>query len=101
AAWRELSRVGRLETACVPAVQPVHLSRIGTIEAVERAKGELVEALPADGTARLNADDPRVRVMKRQTGARIVRYGFAPDADVRADGVASVGFDGMRFRLVT
>ncbi len=97
----DLAAIGRPSIGVVTAVQPVHLSRIGTIEAVERAKGELVEALPADGTAVLNADDPRVTAMDRRTAARVVRYGFAPDADVRADGVVSVGFEGMRFRLVT
>ena len=51
----------------VTAVQPVHLSRIGTLDAVERAKAELVEALPADGTAILNADDPRVARMAAST----------------------------------
>ena len=47
----------------VTAVQPVHLSRIGSLEAIEAAKGELLEALPPDGTAILNADDPIVRRM--------------------------------------
>ena len=49
----------------VTAVQPVHLSRIGSLEAIEAAKGELLEALPPDGTAILNADDPIVRRMGR------------------------------------
>ena len=62
----------------VTAVQPVHLSRIGTLDAVERAKAELVEALPADGTAILNADDPRVARMAASTVARVVTYGFDP-----------------------
>ena len=43
----ELAAIGRPEIGVVTAVQPVHLSRIGTIEAIEQAKGELVEALPA------------------------------------------------------
>ena len=97
----DLAAIGRPQIGVVTAVQPVHLSRIGTLEAIERAKGELVEALPADGTAVLNADDPLVSAMDRRTAARVVRYGFSETADVRAEGVASVGFDGMRFRLVT
>ncbi|HEY5628492.1 MAG TPA: Mur ligase family protein, partial [Candidatus Limnocylindrales bacterium] len=67
-------------------------------------KAELVEALPAaadGGIAVLNADDPRVRRMASRTRARVVTYGFAPDADVRAEDVTSLGFEGMRFRLVT
>ena len=96
----ELARIGRPEIGVVTAVQPVHLSRIGTIEAVERAKGELVEALPADGVAVLNADDERVRRMADRTAARVVLYGFASDAAVRAEDVESAGTDGMRFSLV-
>ncbi|MEA2518060.1 MAG: UDP-N-acetylmuramoyl-tripeptide--D-alanyl-D-alanine ligase, partial [Chloroflexota bacterium] len=96
----ELARIGRPEIGVVTAVQPVHLSRIGTIEAVERAKGELIEALPDDGVAVLNADDERVRSMARRTRARSMTYGFAGDADVRADGVVSRGADGMTFELV-
>ena len=85
----------------VTAVQPVHLSRIGTLQAVERAKGELLEALPADGTAVLNADDPIVTRMDGRTVARAMRYGFAETADVRAIDVSSAGTAGMRFGLQT
>jgi UDP-N-acetylmuramoyl-tripeptide--D-alanyl-D-alanine ligase len=96
----DLARIGRPEIGIVTAVHPVHLSRIGTIEAIEQAKGELVEALPEDGVAILNADDERVRRMSSRTGAQSVTYGFAADADVRAEAVASRGADGMTFELV-
>lgn len=97
----DLARMGRPEIGVVTAVQAVHLSRIGTIEAVERAKGELVEALPADGVAILNADDERVRGMAGRTAADTMTYGFAADADVRAAAVESAGTGGMRFSLET
>lgn len=97
----DLARIGRPEIGVVTAVQAVHLSRIGTIDAVERAKGELVEALPEDGVAVLNADDERVRRMAARTAADVVTYGFADDADVRATAVRSRGVDGMAFDLVT
>jgi UDP-N-acetylmuramoyl-tripeptide--D-alanyl-D-alanine ligase len=96
----DLARIARPEIGIVTAVQSVHLSRIGTIEAVEQAKGELIEALPDDGVAILNADDERARRMASRTRARAVTYGFAADADVRAEDVASRGADGMIFRLV-
>ncbi|HVF41030.1 MAG TPA: cyanophycin synthetase, partial [Gemmatimonadaceae bacterium] len=51
---------------------------------VERHKAELVEALPADGTAVLNADDERVRQMGALTSARVVTVGESPGATVRA-----------------
>ena len=92
---RDLAAIGRPSIGIVTAVQPVHLSRIGTIDAIEDAKAELVEALPpaADGgVAILNADDARVAPDGRAArAARVVTYGFAPDADVRADDVESAG----------
>ena len=101
---RGLAAIGRPSIGIVTAVQPVHLSRIGSIEAIEDAKAELVEALPAaadGGVAILNADDVRVARMAGRTRARVVTYGFAPGADVTADGIATAGFAGMRFRLRT
>jgi UDP-N-acetylmuramoyl-tripeptide--D-alanyl-D-alanine ligase len=95
----DLARIGRPEIGVVTAVQAVHLSRIGTIEAVAQAKGELVEALPEDGVAILNADDERVRGMAARTTAEVVTYGFAEDADIRATQIRSRGVDGMRFDL--
>ena len=101
---RELAAIGQPSIGIVTAVQPVHLSRIGSLDAIEDAKAELVEALPpadAGGVAILNADDQRVRRMGPRTRARVRTYGFAPDADVRAREVTSRGFEGMRFLLVT
>ena len=96
----QLAAIARPRIGLVTAVHPVHLSRIGTLDAIARAKGELLEALPADGTAVLNADDDVVRRMGARTRARTVTYGFAPDADVRAEHVESLGRNGMRFDLV-
>ncbi len=101
---RDLAAIGLPAIGIVTAIGPVHLSRMGTVEAIVDAKAELLEALPAaadGGVAILNADDPRVRAMAGRTSARVVSYGFSPDADVRATDVASAGFEGMRFTLVT
>jgi len=97
----DLARIAQPRIGVVTAVQPVHLSRIGTIEAIERAKAELVEALPANGTAVLNGDDERVARMAGRTSARVVTYGFGPAADVTAVSIESAGADGMRFVLRT
>ncbi len=93
----ELAAIGRPRIGVVTAVQAVHLSRIGSLEAIERAKGELVEALPDDGCAILNADDPRVARMASRTAARVRTYGFSDEADVTAERIVSAGRDGMRF----
>jgi UDP-N-acetylmuramoyl-tripeptide--D-alanyl-D-alanine ligase len=95
----ELARIGRPRIGVVTAVLPVHLARIGSLDAIEAAKGELLEALPRDGTAVLNADDRIVRRMDRRTTARALTYGFDESADVTADAVESAGLGGMRFIL--
>ena len=95
----DLARLARPSIGVVTAVHGVHLSRIGSIDAIESAKAELVEALPPDGVAILNADDPRVVRMAARTAARSLTYGFAEDADVGAEDVQSTNLEGMRFVL--
>ncbi|SDK07564.1 UDP-N-acetylmuramoyl-tripeptide--D-alanyl-D-alanine ligase [Streptomyces indicus] len=68
-------------------VGTAHIGEFGGREQIAQAKGELVEALPADGTAVLNADDPLVRAMSSRTQAKVLFFGEAEDADVRAENV--------------
>jgi UDP-N-acetylmuramoyl-tripeptide--D-alanyl-D-alanine ligase len=95
-----LAGIARPAIGVVTSVAPVHLARAGSIEAIENAKAELVEALPADGWAVLNADDERVRGFAARTRARAITYGFAREADVTAHAVVSHGAAGMSFELV-
>ena len=94
-----LSALARPKIGVVTSVRSSHLSRAGSLDAIERGKRELVEALPRNGTAVLNADDPRVNRMREYTSARVMRYGFTQAVDVAAEEIASLGADGMRFRL--
>ncbi len=99
----DLARIALPRLGVVTAVQGVHLSRIGSLRAIEAAKAELVEALPPaaeGGLAILNADDVRVARMARRTRAAIRTYGFTPKADVTARAIRSLGFEGMAFELI-
>lgn len=87
-----LCSVARPTIAVVTAVAAVHTELFGTVEDVALAKGELVEALPAEGTAVLNADDHRVAAMARRTSAEVLRYGLTGSADVAAEDV-TIGED--------
>jgi UDP-N-acetylmuramoyl-tripeptide--D-alanyl-D-alanine ligase len=80
-------------------VGTAHLGEFGSTAAIAAAKGELVEALPTNGLAVLNADDPAVAAMAPRTRARVRTVGRGP-ADVRA---VAVGLDAgrPRFRLVS
>ncbi|WP_284198863.1 UDP-N-acetylmuramoyl-tripeptide--D-alanyl-D-alanine ligase [Alicyclobacillus sacchari] len=75
-----------------------HIELLGSQEGIARAKGELLEALPVHGTGILNRDDPWLRRIASKSPAPITWYGFADDADVRADDVRW-SQDGMHFRV--
>ncbi|CAM5229247.1 UDP-N-acetylmuramoyl-tripeptide--D-alanyl-D-alanine ligase OS=Streptomyces alboniger OX=132473 GN=murF PE=3 SV=1 [Streptomyces alboniger] len=68
-------------------VGTAHIGEFGGREQIAVAKGELVESLPEDGAAVLNADDPLVRAMASRTKARVILFGESDDADVRAENV--------------
>lgn len=96
-----LAAVARPRIGVVTAVRGTHLARAGSIDAIERGKRELVEALPPGGTAILNADDDRVDRMADvlPDTVAVIRYGFAAHADVTAADIESLAERGMRFRL--
>ncbi len=79
-----LAELVRPRIGVVTAVNHAHLAYLGSLEAIAQEKGRLVEALPPDGVAVLNYDDPRVRAMRERTRARVVTYGLSPDADIVA-----------------
>ena len=60
-----------------------HITNFKSAEDIAIAKRQLVEALPENGHAILNADDPLVSAMAERTRANIVTYGKSADADIR------------------
>ena len=84
-----LAGIARPDIGIVTNIGPSHMERMGSLETVAQAKSELVRALPADGHAILNIDDPRVRAMAQMTLARPLFYGLDPAADLYADQIES------------
>jgi UDP-N-acetylmuramoyl-tripeptide--D-alanyl-D-alanine ligase len=92
---RALAEIARPNMGVVTNVGYAHTEFFDSIEDVAAAKRELIEALPADGTAVLNADDPRVGHWK---AAHTVTFGFSRSADVRAEKLA-LDPNGSRFEV--
>ncbi|MFJ8307689.1 MULTISPECIES: UDP-N-acetylmuramoyl-tripeptide--D-alanyl-D-alanine ligase [unclassified Streptomyces] len=82
-------------------VGTAHIGEFGGRDQIALAKGELVEVLPEHGCAVLNADDPLVRAMAPRTKARVLLFGEAEDADVRAENVRLTASGQPSFRLHT
>jgi len=93
-----LCRVAPPRYGVVLNVGHAHAGEFGGLDQVARAKGELPEALPADGVAVLNADDPRVLAMAARTQARVVTFGVEAGgvpvraADIRLDELGRPSF---------
>ena len=97
-----LCRIAPPRYGVVLNVGQAHAGEFGGLDQVARAKGELAEALPPDGTAILNAGDPRVLAMAGRTQARVVTFGPADsDASVRAADVTLDNLGRPSFTLLT
>ena len=97
-----LCRIAPPRYGVVLNVGHAHAGEFGGLDQVARAKGELAEALPPDGTAILNAGDPRVLAMADRTQARVVTFGPEDcDASVRAADVRLDDLGRPSFTLLT
>jgi len=84
---RDLAQIARPEIGVVTNVGSAHIEHLGSMDAIALAKRELIESLPANGTAVLNADDARVREFAAVHPGQTIFYGFSEAAHVRAERV--------------
>jgi UDP-N-acetylmuramoyl-tripeptide--D-alanyl-D-alanine ligase len=96
---RRLTGIAKPDIAVVTNVGYAHVEFFDSIEGIAAAKRELVEGLPPDGIAVLNADDPRVAAFREVHPGRTVTFGFSDAAEVRAENV-EYGAAGTRFRAL-
>jgi UDP-N-acetylmuramoyl-tripeptide--D-alanyl-D-alanine ligase len=96
---RRLAEIAKPDIGVVTNVGYAHVEFFDSIEGVAAAKRELIDGLPRDGVAVLNADDPRVSRFAAGHAGRSVTFGFSETADVRAENV-EFGAAGARFRAL-
>ena len=95
-----LAKIAQPNIGVVTIVAPVHLEFFNSIADIARAKYELIQSLPPTGTAILNADDEYVSQFGRDFQGKVVTYGLAPTASVRAEYVQSRGQQGSEFDVL-
>ncbi len=95
---RDLSRIAKPRIGVVTNVGHAHMESFDSIEAVAAAKRELIEALPPDGIAVLNADDLLVAGFRNAHRGRVITFGFSEGADIRADNLETSS-EGVRFSV--
>lgn len=94
-----LAEVARPTVGIVTTVAAVHTEFFGSLEEVQREKGALVRAIPAEGRVILNGDDARVRAMAAEARCPVLFYGMSAEADVRAVGPIDEAVQGASFTL--
>ena len=94
-----LAGLAKPTVGVVTTVAHAHTEFLGSLDGVREEKAALVRALPADGWVALNADDPRVAGMARDAQARVITYGRAASARVRAVGDAVEDARGLSVAL--
>jgi UDP-N-acetylmuramoyl-tripeptide--D-alanyl-D-alanine ligase len=93
-----LAVIARPDVGIITNVGPAHLETLHGLDGVARAKGELFAALPATGTAVINADDERVAAIPVANGVRRLYYGLSAAAEVVGREVLVQG-GAVHFRL--
>lgn len=104
--------ISRLAEICKPQIAvftniaPVHLEHLGSIEAIAKAKYELIEKMPQDGVVALNSDDPILSNWAQKLDQKVITYGIENDADFKVesfeflpDGSSKFALNGINFRI--
>ena len=86
---RESLRLSKPHIGIVTTVGGDHYKNYRSLEATALEKGQLVESLPPNGFAILNADNPHVLTMAERTHARLMTFGVSPQTDLRATEISS------------
>ena len=93
-----LAEICRPNIGVITNIGPAHLEGLGSVDAVMQAKGELLAKIGPDGTAVLNADDPRLLQLADKTAANVLLFGISQRARVRAQSIQTKGL-GLVFTL--
>jgi len=79
-----LTKIVKPDIGVVTLIGPVHLEFFGTIEKIQKEKGELIRNLKKTGFAILNYDNEKTRKIEEMSKVKVLTYGFEEKAQVKA-----------------
>lgn len=94
-----LTRIAPPDVAVITNVSPVHLQFFADLAGIARAKKEILDGAKPGAAAVLNGDDPLVLDIASGFPGRKILFGQAPGCEVRAEDIASRGYEGFEFLL--
>jgi len=97
---RRLSEIARPDVGAITNIGRAHMEKLGSIEGVAKAKGELVEGFDEDSFFVVNADDPRVQKIAGDTNCRKITYGIESEGSfISGDSIKEKDFSGITFYM--
>jgi len=97
---RRLSEIARPDIAAITNIGHAHLEKLGGLDGVAKAKGELVENFNEDNVFVVNLDDPRVKEIADRLKCQKITYGInAKEAMISASEIESSDFSNITFNL--
>ena len=96
---RLLTRIAPPDVAVITNINPVHLEFFNSLEAIARAKKEILDGAKKSAKAVLNADDALVMDAAREFRGDKITFGLSEGSHIRAEEVVFAGLEGIRFRL--
>ena len=95
----DLAAIASPSIGVITNVGTAHIEHLGSREEIAKEKGALLAALPAEGTAVVNADDPLALAQAKRTRARVVRFALTGGTEVHAASLRELGAAGHAFEL--
>ena len=91
-----LCEIAQPDVGVITNIGLAHLGCLGSVDAIQQAKGELTASLDASGVAIVNADDPRALALGQQSAGRLITFGQTHRADVRGWVQENLGLAGTQ-----
>lgn len=96
-----LAELARPRVGVITNIGHSHVGRLGSREAIAEVKAELLQYLPPEGAAVLNADGFFFQVFAEMAPCEVISFGLGGNAQVRAANISRAGLVGTHFVLVT
>jgi len=98
---RRLAEIANPDIGTITNIGRAHLEKLGSVEGVAKAKGELVEKFSERNTFVVNSDDPRIRDMAKGLPCKKIPYGLnSSGLLISAKDISPVDFSAIRFKLI-
>ncbi len=94
-----LAEIAKPRIGVITNISEAHMIHLKSLQDIQKAKGELFKALPQQGTAIINADDPLIPALIDKLRVRKITFGIENKADVMATDIRPAAISGYDFTL--